>query len=116
MLKYALLLVTALMLGTAAGAPAAPEPQITINAKNWAFEPATITLHLNQKTKLVFAATEGMHGIAIPELGVNDVVNIGTSPSEIEVTPTKLGTFTAHCAVFCGAGHADMILTVKVVK
>ncbi|HET9030209.1 MAG TPA: cupredoxin domain-containing protein [Candidatus Aquilonibacter sp.] len=115
MLKYALLLAAALMLIPAGGARAA-EPQIKVTAKNFAFEPATITLHLHQKTKLIFSASEGMHGITIPDLGVNDVVNIGTSPSEIEVTPDKLGTFTAHCAVFCGAGHANMVLTIKVVK
>lgn len=94
----------------------ASEPVVKVSAKNWAFTPATITLKLNQKVKLEFVSTEGLHGITIPELGVNDVVNIGTTPNEIEVTPTKLGTFEAHCAVFCGAGHANMILTIKVVK
>jgi cytochrome c oxidase subunit II len=100
--------------------PAAPTraetPVIHISAKNWAFTPSTITLHLNKATKLVFVSTEGIHGITIPDLGVNDVVNIGSTPSEIVVTPNKAGTFVAHCAVFCGAGHADMILTIKVVK
>lgn len=95
---------------------AAATPTIHITAKNWAFTPGTITLHLNKPTKLVFVATEGIHGITIPDLGVNDVVNIGSTPSEVTVTPKKLGTFIARCAVFCGAGHANMILTIKVVK
>jgi len=94
----------------------AATPVIHISAKNWAFTPATITLHLNKPVKLVFVAAEGIHGITIPDLGVNDVVNIGSTPSEIDVTPKKLGTFIARCAVFCGAGHANMILTIKVVK
>lgn len=98
-----------------ASAPAASEPVIKISAKNWAFTPGTITLHLHQKTKLEFAAAEGIHGITIPDLGVDDVVNIQSTPTEIEVTPNKTGTFVAHCAVFCGAGHANMILTIKVV-
>ncbi len=97
-------------------AACASEPVIKVTAKNWAFTPATITLKLHQKVRLEFVSTEGLHGITIPDLGVNDVVNIGTAPSDVEVTPTKLGTFEAHCAVFCGAGHANMILTVKVVK
>jgi hypothetical protein len=71
---------------------------------------------VTRKVKLVFVATEGIHGITLPDLGVNDVVNVGSTPSEIVVTPSKLGTFVAHCAVFCGAGHANMILTIKVVK
>lgn len=94
----------------------ADTPVIHISAKNWAFTPSTITLYLNKPVKLVFVATEGIHGITIPDLGVNDVVNVGSTPSEVTVTPNKLGTFVAHCAVFCGVGHADMILTIKVVK
>jgi cytochrome c oxidase subunit II len=94
----------------------AATPDIHISAKNWAFTPSTITLHLNKPVKLVFVATEGIHGITIPDLGVNNVVNVGSSPSEVVVTPSKLGTFIAHCAVFCGTGHANMILTIKVVK
>jgi len=105
-----------LLIGTSVTPAAASEPVIKILAKDWAFTPATITLKLDQKVKLEFVATEGLHGITIPELGIDDVVNIGTTPSEVEVTPTKLGTFEAHCAVFCGAGHANMILTIKVVK
>lgn len=96
-------------------APAASEPVIKITAKNWAFTPGTITLKLHQKTKLEFVATEGIHGITIPDLGVDDVVNIQSTPTDVEVTPNKTGTFVAHCAVFCGAGHANMILTIKVV-
>lgn len=94
----------------------ASERQVNVVAKNWAFTPSTITLHLKQKTKLVFSASEGMHGITIPDLGVNNVVNIGPTPTSVEVTPRKLGTFVARCAVFCGIGHAKMILRIKVVK
>lgn len=105
-----------LLVAPVAGPAATGEPVVKITAKNWAFTPSTITLKLNQKVRLEFASGEGLHGITIPDLGVNDVVNIGTTPSEVEVTPTKLGTFQAHCAVFCGAGHANMVLTIKVVK
>ncbi len=109
----------ALLLLPSASAPAATPaatPEIHISAKNWAFTPATITLHVNKPMKLVFVATEGIHGITIPDLGVNDVVNVGSTPSEVVVTPKTIGTFIAHCAVFCGAGHANMTLTIVVVK
>ena len=107
----------AMILAAPLNAPAvASEQTIKISAKNWAFVPGTITLKLNQKVKLEFVATEGIHAITIPDLGVNDVVNVGSTPSDIEVTPKKLGTFVAHCAIFCGAGHNNMILTIKVVK
>ncbi len=99
------------------GAPAfASEPVVTVTATNWAFTPRIITLHVGQKVKLVFRSSDGIHGIAIPEIGVHDVVNIGTDPTIVEVTPKHLGTFVAHCAVYCGMGHEKMILTVKVIK
>ena len=112
-----LLAALAFLIAPLVAAPAsASEPVIKITAKNWAFTPSTITLKVNEKVKLEFQATEGIHGITIPDLGVNDVVNIGNTVSSVEVTPTKVGTFQAHCAVFCGAGHANMVLTIKVVK
>jgi len=94
----------------------AREQQVTVYAKNFAFTPGTITLKVHQRAKLVFVGKQGMHGITIPEIGINNVVNIGSSPSIVEVTPTKVGNFVARCAVFCGVGHARMILQVHVVK
>lgn len=115
-MRLLLPLLAALFFIAPATAPAATEPTIKITAKNWAFTPSEITLKAGQKVKLVFVATEGIHGITIPDLGVNDVVNVGSTPSEVEITPTKPGTYVARCAVFCGAGHANMTLTIKVVK
>lgn len=112
-----LALAFVLALGALTAVPAsAAERTVKITATNFAFTPGTITLKLHQRVKLHFVGKQGMHGIVIPDLGVNNVVNIGTQPVDVEVTPTKTGTFTAHCAVFCGAGHANMILTIKVVK
>ncbi len=116
-MRHLIALAASILLVAPAALPAAAgETVVKITAKNWAFTPSTITLKLNQKVKLEFQATEGLHGISIPELGVNDVINIGATRTDVEVTPTKLGTFQAHCAVFCGAGHANMVLTIKVVK
>ena len=94
----------------------AGERTLNVSAKNFAFLPGTITLKLHKRAKLRFVGTQGMHGIIIPDVGVNNVVTIGPTPVIVEVIPNKLGTFTAHCAVFCGTGHANMILIVKVVK
>ena len=98
-------------------APAnAGDRQIKIAAKNFAFVPASITLRVHQRTKLTFIGKEGTHGITIPELGVNAIVPIGTKPSTVVVTPGRVGTFTARCAVYCGLGHGNMVLTVHVIK
>jgi cytochrome c oxidase subunit 2 len=115
-MKYFSIIVAA-ALGLAFFAPAsAAERQITIAAKNYAFVPGTITLQLNKPVKLRFIATQGYHGIAIPEIGLTGVVNIGPKATIVEATPKKIGVFTSHCAVMCGTGHANMILHVKVVK
>lgn len=113
---FVVALAVGLLVFPATPVRAAATPAIHISAKNWTFEPATITLRLNKPVKLLFAAAEGLHGITIPDLGGNEVVGVGPTPSEIVVTPKKLGTFVAHCSVFCGAGHEHMILTIKVVK
>ena len=34
----------------------------------------------------------------------------------VEVTPKKAGKYVLHCSIMCGAGHADMALTVNVVQ
>lgn len=97
-------------------APAiASEPQIHVYAKNFAFVPGTITLKVHQRVKLVFVG-KGTHGITIPEIGLNRIVTIGTKPSIVEVTPGRIGTFVARCAIYCGIGHGDMLLKVKVIK
>jgi len=111
------LLSIAFIIALTAVAPAfAGERQINVAAKNFAFVPGTITLKVHQHARLRFIGTQGMHGIIIPEIGVNNVVNIGPSPSIVEVNPTRTGKFVAHCAVFCGSGHANMILKVNVIK
>ena len=98
-------------------APAvAAEQQIKIYAKNFTFTPATITLKVHQRTKLIFVSNQGTHGITIPDIGLNTIVPIGSKPSTVEVTPGHVGTFTARCAVYCGLGHGNMLLKVKVIK
>lgn len=107
----------ALALGALVCAPAtAGASQINVTTRNFVFAPSTITLKLHHRTTLRFVSTQGLHGITIPELGIKNVVNIGPKPTVIVVTPDRTGTFVAHCAVMCGAGHANMVLTVKVVK
>lgn len=97
-------------------APAiASEPQIHVYAKNFAFVPATITLKVHQRAKLVFVG-KGTHGITIPDIGLNRLVIIGAKPSTVEVTPSHTGIFVARCAIYCGIGHSKMLLKVKVVR
>jgi cytochrome c oxidase subunit 2 len=94
----------------------AREKQITVYAKNFAFTPGTITLKVHQRAKLVFVSKQGTHGITIPDIGLNRIVNIGNKPTSVEVTPQRIGSFVARCAVYCGIGHGSMLLKVNVIK
>lgn len=99
-----------------APASAASAQTVTIKAKNFQFTPAVVTLKQGQTAHLTFVATQGVHGISVPEIGLNQSVTITSTPTTVTVTPQKTGTFVAHCAIFCGVGHAHMQITFKVVK
>ncbi|HVS46245.1 MAG TPA: cupredoxin domain-containing protein [Verrucomicrobiae bacterium] len=88
---------------------------VSVVASNWKFTPGTITVHLNKLTTLRLTSTEGVHGIQSSDLGIADTTIMPGKFVTVAFTPKKLGTYQAHCAIFCGAGHAAMMLTIKVV-
>jgi len=81
--------------------------EFKMTAKQFAFDPATIEVNKGDKVRLVVTSTDVPHGIAIPEYGINERLDVG-KPVTIEFTADKQGTFTAFCSVICGAGHKDM--------
>ncbi len=92
----------------------APAP-ITVTASNWKFAPAEITVHVNQPVTLALTSSEGAHGFASSELGIANVMIAPGAAKTVKFTPTKVGTYTIHCALMCGQGHADMTFVIKVV-
>lgn len=97
------------------GAPSGgAHPSIDIAASNWKFTPSTITLHVGETTTLRVTSSEGVHGLKSDELGIPQTVITPDKIVTIDVTPKTAGTYVVHCSVVCGAGHADMALTVKV--
>jgi cytochrome c oxidase subunit 2 len=95
---------------------AEPTPQrIEVSAKRFAFSPSVVTLKRGQPVVLVLKSEDVPHGIRFKELGVDTKANKGKT-SEVAFTPTRAGTFVGHCAVFCGAGHGNMTLTIHVVN
>ena len=95
--------------------PASASTSISITASNFKFTPGTITVHRNQPVTLRLSSAGGVHGIAMPELGIKNVMIQPGKVATVTFTPKKAGTYQVHCTVFCGAGHANMILTIKVV-
>lgn len=98
----------------ALSAPAAAHPTIDIAASNWHFTPSTITVEAGQTTTLRLTSTSGTHGIASDELGIAATTIAPGRFVEVSFTPRTGGTYLVHCSVYCGAGHADMVLTVIV--
>ena len=94
--------------------PAAAHPSIDIVASNWKFTPASIELHVGETTVLRLTSSEGVHGLQSDELGIAQTTIVPDTFTSVSVTPKKAGTYVIHCSVVCGAGHADMALTVKV--
>lgn len=112
-----ILAVVAVIVGLAA-APATSAfagPSIDIVASNWKFTPNTIELHMGETTTLRLTSNEGVHGLQSDELGIPQTVIEPGSFKTIQVTPKKPGKYVLHCAIMCGAGHANMTLTVNVV-
>jgi cytochrome c oxidase subunit 2 len=101
------------ILAPAATGTASADSSIDVVASNWKFTPSAIELHVGQTTTLRLRSVEGVHGLQSDDLGISQTV-ISSQGTTIQVTPKKTGTYVLHCAIFCGAGHAGMTLTVKV--
>jgi cytochrome c oxidase subunit 2 len=110
------LLPLALVVGVVAAAAqlALAHPTIDIVASNWKFTPATITVPVNEPTKLRVTSSSGVHGLESAELGIPKTTITPGNFQIITFTPTKAGTYVLHCAVVCGPGHGDMTLTIVV--
>ncbi len=93
---------------------AVQQPIVNVSASNWKFAPATITLHVGQTTRLRLTSTEGVHGIQSKDLGIPLTAMEPGKFVTINVTPKKAGKYVLHCAIVCGAGHENMVLTVIV--
>jgi cytochrome c oxidase subunit 2 len=89
--------------------------RIEVTAKRFDFTPGEITLKKGEPVVLVLKSLDVPHGIRFRELNIETKANKGQS-SELAFTPDKVGTFVGHCAVFCGAGHGGMTLTLHVVE
>ena len=107
------IVVCAPSLGRASGVPATPN-RIEITARRFAYSPAEITVKKGEPVVLVLRSADVAHGLHCTELNLNIKINKGAA-GEARFTPDRAGTFLAHCAVFCGSGHGQMILTIRVV-
>ena len=124
-----LALALAIAVPIASSAPAAaPVPQassavaastqatgpITITASNWAFDPIKVTVHAGQLTTFRLTSKEGVHGLGSDALGLPATTIMPGKMATVTFTPKKAGTYKLPCTIVCGAGHAEMAMTVIV--
>ena len=76
-------------------------------AKQWSFEPSTITVNKGDKVKLNIKNEDVTHGFAIFEFGVNKNLPPGKT-TIVEFTADKSGEYNFFCSVPCGSGHKSM--------
>ena len=106
----------ALLAGSALGAArlAAETPaEIRISAKKFEFHPNQVTVKAGQPLMLVLTSEDRIHGFKMPEFGIRTDI-IPDQETRVTITPTKAGTFTFFCDVFCGDGHEEMAGTLVV--
>ena len=87
---------------------------IPITAKKFEYEPATLTLKVNEPVVFQLKTLDVVMGFSVPDFGVRGTIIPG-QVTEVAMTPTKTGEFTFLCDVFCGSGHENMEGTMKVV-
>ncbi len=110
-----MLLSMALAVAFVLGGVARAADPIGIVASNWKFTPNQIALKVGVPQVLRVSSSEGVHGLQSDALGIPQMVLIPGKSTDVTVTPKKVGAYVVHCSVECGAGHANMTLTVTVV-
>ena len=92
---------------TAARNPSSQIHEIQMTAKKYEFNPNVITVKKGERVKLVITALDHEHGFKLGAFDINQPLKKGT-PTTIEFTADKAGTFPFQCSHFCGMGHGRM--------
>lgn len=83
------------------------EKVIAVTAEKFKFTPAVIELKLGEPVMLELTTLDRKHGFQVPDLNIDENIEPG-KVTRVRVVPTKAGTFSFHCDVFCGSGHEEM--------
>ena len=78
-----------------------------ITAKQWEFNPNTITVNEGDTVKIRVKSLDVTHGFGIAGYNINKVITPGQT-IEIELKADQKGTFNFICTVPCGPGHSGM--------
>lgn len=82
------------------------ERTIHMGIRQYEWDPKIIRAKQGELVRLIIHNADVKHGIAIPELGVNE--DISPDGAVVTFKATKKGTFEFFCSVWCGEGHMEM--------
>ncbi|MBI4099201.1 cupredoxin domain-containing protein [Candidatus Parcubacteria bacterium] len=96
-------------------APPSEVQEFTLTARQWEFEPSTVTVKKGVPVRLRITSIDVAHGFRLSDFDVNATLAPNQTQA-VEFTPTKTGEFSFACSVFCGSGHSGMRGTLRVIE
>jgi cytochrome c oxidase subunit 2 len=108
----ALFLTGAAAIGAAAGGQGAPQV-IKVSAKRFEYTPGVIRVKRGVPVILELTSEDVVMGFNAPDFGTRADILPGKT-ARVRIEPTRAGTYTFVCDIFCGTGHEDMSGTIVV--
>jgi cytochrome c oxidase subunit 2 len=84
-----------------------PQQKVEMTAKKYEFIPAEVHVKQGTLVTLVVESTEGTHGIALPDYGIDEPLPLGEKKT-IRFYAGEKGEIPFKCSHFCGTGHFSM--------
>ncbi len=106
-----LLILAAMVVPLPLAAFSAPAPEtreITVDARAFAYTPASIEIHRGDTVNLTLESMDAAHGLSIDGYEVNLQAEPGRSAHATFVAD-KVGKFKFRCSISCGPLHPFMI-------
>jgi cytochrome c oxidase subunit 2 len=91
-----------------------PQYHVTDNGDPWPGQLPLLEVPAHETVKFTLTSPDVIHSFWVPEMLFKRQVIPG-HPNVFQVTFTRTGTFTGHCAELCGIYHSRMLFTMKVV-
>lgn len=100
-------LFSGVVLGVTTEVRATAAKTFAITARQWEFDPATITVDEGDTITFNITSEDVTHGFSLPEFDVSKTLSPGTTTTAT-FTADEAGTFSFSCSVSCGTGHGGM--------
>lgn len=89
--------------------------EFSMTAKQFAFEPALITVNKGDAVKLFLTTADVAHGISIPAFHASAIIEKDKT-TELDFVADKTGMYEFRCSVPCGEGHQQMTGAIEVLE